>query len=154
MFKRRWDIWDEINQMQRETDLFFNRFLGRSFPERKLLSDKNEFALITPLVDWIDTKNEITAKIEIPGVQKEDIKINATEDSVELKVEKKDQFNEEDKKNGSFRMERNYVGFYRFFTLPSKVDPEKMSSTYKAGILELHMPKIDDKKLTKLITVD
>ncbi|MBW2988193.1 Hsp20/alpha crystallin family protein, partial [Candidatus Woesearchaeota archaeon] len=79
--------------------------------------------------------------VELPGINKEDIKVRATEDGLEIRAEKKEEIKQEDKRRGIYRQERTYSGFYRFIPLPEGVDTSKIQATYKNGVLELKVPK-------------
>ncbi len=159
--KRRRSLWDEMKRMQDEMDSFFDRVLQRGpwfeadigFP---MLSGGESGDLSNyrqPLADMWETDDEIVTVLEIPGADKEDIKINATEDGVEVKVEKKEEHEEGDKK-GSYKLERSYSGFYRYFSLPEGSDVEKIDASYRNGVLELHIPKTGKaKKKVKKIEV-
>ncbi|MGQ9720311.1 MAG: Hsp20/alpha crystallin family protein [Candidatus Jordarchaeum sp.] len=91
--------------------------------------------------DIQETDNDITIIAEIPGVRKEDININATEDRVEISAEIGIEKEETEKEMEYIRKERRYKKFYRSFKLPVEVIPDKAKATYKNGILELRLPK-------------
>lgn len=159
--KKRWSVWDDMKEMQSQMDNIFSRFFGMEpfkgntglllpGPERSMV-EKN---FREPLSDVIDKGNEIIARIEMPGINKEDINISVTDDGVEIKAEKKDEYKEEDKKKGKLRLERSYSGFYRYFNLPQDADKDKIEAVCKNGILELRIPKKHtEKKKAKKIPV-
>lgn len=142
-------IWDEMRRMQEKMDNLFENFLSEEpFFNTNLLNapDKNK-ELITnnykqPITDIYEDDKEITTEIELPGLNKEDIKINLEENKVEVKAETKAENKKENKKKGLFRLERNYAGFYRSFNLPNKIDPDKAVAEYKNGVLKIKMPKL------------
>ncbi|MEM4711108.1 MAG: Hsp20/alpha crystallin family protein [Candidatus Woesearchaeota archaeon] len=156
---RRYTIWDEMRRMQEQMDALFDYFFAESRDRRyPLLEAPTSTELMStnyrkPLLDMTETDKEVIATIELPGVEKEDIQINATEDNIEIKVEKKDEKKEEDKKKGIYKLERSYAGFYRCIPTPENVDVENINATYKNGVLELKMPKIETKKKGKQISV-
>jgi len=76
-----------------------------------------------PLVEVISTDSEINVIAELPGVEKEDIKLHATETTLTISAE---------------TQKRKY---YKEVELPEKVDPKKAKSTYKNGVLEVILPK-------------
>jgi HSP20 family protein len=80
----------------------------------------------------------------VPGVEKKDISIKATEGSLEISAEKEEEKKEE--KKGYLMCERSRGKYYRFYTLPSKVDPDKIKATDKNGLLEVRLPKVETKK--------
>lgn len=100
------------------------------------------------LSDVYEEDDEVVAKLELPGVDKKDIKVNATEDGIDVQVERKDEL--EKKEKGVTRYERSYSGFYRHLSLPG-ADTSKAEASYKDGVLELRMPKSE--KSGKLIDV-
>ncbi|MCB9362085.1 Hsp20/alpha crystallin family protein [Candidatus Woesearchaeota archaeon] len=129
-------FYRQMRKMQRQMDDLF-----RDFGEPGLLmgpKDVVQSEFRSPLSDIWEEKDKIHAKIEIPGVDKKDIQINATEHDIEVKVEKKEEKKTE--KKGMYRYERSYSGFYRKFTLPHTIDPDKIQAEYKDGILELSAP--------------
>ena len=158
---RRYTIWDEMRRMQEEMDrmidgFFSNEPVGFGGGIRLLggpSTDVQKSNYRQALADVIETDKEVIATVELPGVDKKDIQINATEDGVEIKVEKKDERKEEDKKKGTYRLERSYSGFYRYIPAPDGVDVQNINASYKNGVLELKMPKVASKKKAKQITV-
>jgi HSP20 family protein len=138
------DIFEEIRRLRKEMDRFFERF--GEFRE----FERPEFK--EPLLDLTETDNELVARIELPGVEKKGIVLNLTEDSLEIKAEKKKE--ERIEKEGYIKSERSYKGFYRKMTLPAKIIPEKAEATYKEGILEIRMPKAEKKKVEKVRRIE
>ncbi|GEM_PF-587531 len=92
-----------------------------------------------PLSDFIENDKEYVTKIELPGVDKDAIRVNIRENGVEISVEKNEE--SEEKRGDLTWKERSYKGFYRFFTLPENIDNNNLTGKYKDGILELHIPK-------------
>ncbi len=149
-----WTFWDEIRRLQEEMDRMFERFFNRDyiFADRPQLTHNNNRRewvpadYREPLADIFETDKEIIATIELPGVDKKDIDVNLRDDGLEIKVEKKDEHKEEDKKKGFYRIERRYSGFYRFIPLPEYADRSKIDATYNNGVLELRIPKLKKKE--------
>ncbi len=86
---------------------------------------------------------KILVFVDILGAEKENIKLNATEDSLKIKAEIKER--KEEKLEYAYR-ERKYAGFYRLVNLPVKVDASKAKATYKNGVLKVKFPKIESLK--------
>jgi HSP20 family protein len=84
-----------------------------------------------PLVDVISTDGEIKVVVEIPGVEKKDIKLHGTEDALTISVDTE---------------ERKY---FKEVQLPEKVNPKTATSNYKNGVLEVTLQKIEKKKKPK-----
>jgi HSP20 family protein len=81
-----------------------------------------------PLVDIVDTDGEIKVIVELPGVEKESIKLSGTENRLTISVDDP---------------ERKY---YKEIDIPTKVDPKKAKTSYKNGVLETTFPKSEEKK--------
>ncbi|MGM5485175.1 MAG: Hsp20/alpha crystallin family protein [Nanobdellota archaeon] len=136
-------IWDDMERMHRHMDKMFGNFFDRN--EGMLPGPEGSDSYRNPLTDVWETDNEVVSRIEMPGVNKDDIEINATDDSVEIKVEKKDEYEQEDKKSGTYRMERKCAGFYRSIPMPN-ADTSQAEASYKDGVLELRAPKKEESK--------
>ncbi len=139
---RRRSLWDELMRMQREMDSMFDSFFGdrRALPGR---GDLVQGDYREPVADLFETENEIVATFEIPGVDKKDININATDGGLEVSVEKKD----EEKEKDSYR--RSYMNFYKFISLPEYADIDNVDATYNNGVLEVKIkkqPEIEQKR--------
>lgn len=152
-------LWDQMREMQERIDsLFADFFTGEPWSGRAegLLTGPNTCVPAMnyrhALTDIREDDKEYVATVELPGVEKGDIHVNATEDGVEIKVEKKDEQQSEDKK-GITRMERSYAGFYRFISTPG-ADPSKVKAHYKNGILELRIPRSEKRAKGQLVKVE
>jgi len=84
-----------------------------------------------PLVDVIETDGEIHVVAELPGVEKKDIKLHGTEDSLTISVD---------------TPQRKY---YKEVQLPAKVKVKEAKTEYKNGVLEVKLPKTKEKKKPK-----
>ncbi len=156
---RRDSIWEDLKRMQEQMDsMFENFFKGDPFLNRgqKLLEapvEKGKELLSSdyrhPVSDIYETKDHVVAEVEMPGIDKKDINVNVTDDSIEIRAETKAEEKKEDKKKGMYRFERNYTGFYRKFYMPEGVDSEKANAEYNDGVLTIKVPKIESKKQKK-----
>ena len=94
-----------------------------------------------PKVDVIDRDREIVLRAEVPGVSKDDLEITMTDDSVTIRGTAR---HEEKKEEGDYYYcETSRGEFSRSVTLPAHVDGSKAQATYKDGILELTLPKLE-----------
>jgi HSP20 family protein len=101
-----------------------------------------------PFIDVVDTEKEVVATAEMPGLKKEDIKINITDDRLEISTESKRE--EEKKSKEYFYKEIRSGSYYRSISLPSSVNPNGAKASYNNGILEVKMPKTEVKKKTSV----
>jgi HSP20 family protein len=78
-----------------------------------------------PLVDVVETENEVRVVVELPGVEKTDIKLHGTEDTLEISVD------------------TPHYKYGKEVHLPTKVTVKEAKSTYKNGVLEVVFPKVE-----------
>jgi HSP20 family protein len=146
------DEWDDFRRFEEIMNRMFEEFWGR--PSRRRLLPSGERGAVVPaeyrepFIDVIETDKEVTATAEMPGLEKQDIKLNLTEDRLEISAETKHEEKKEEK--GYVYRERSSGSYYRAISLPSPVDPDKAKASYKNGVLEIKMPKTEVKKKTPL----
>jgi HSP20 family protein len=92
-----------------------------------------------PLVDIAETDKAFVIKVEIPEVNKEDVKVTVDNRVLTIWGERKQEKEEEGKK--FHRVERSYGVFTRSFTLPDNVDESKVSASFKDGMLNIQIQK-------------
>jgi len=92
-----------------------------------------------PNIDVVDHDKEVVVKAELPGIDKNDIDIKLTENTVTIKAEKKRE--EKEEKDNYFHQEISRASYSRSFTLPTKVDSENAKASFKDGILEIILAK-------------
>ena len=97
-----------------------------------------------PPVDIFERQDHLVIRAEVPGVLMEDMDVRIENGVLTLHGERKQ---EGDIKEGdAHRMERVYGQFTRSFSLPTTVDAEKVTATYKDGVLEVTVPKAETAK--------
>ena len=97
-----------------------------------------------PSVDVYETDNAWVITAELPGVSKDDVSIDVHENRLTLRGQRK---HEADMKDEHYhRVERSYGAFQRSFTLPTTVDAEKAEASFKDGVLELRLPRLESAK--------
>jgi HSP20 family protein len=108
-----------------------------------VLSDK--FAIRTPAVNIAETENEFEVELAVPGLKKEDLKINLEKNVLTVSAEKKAEEVNEPKKFS--KREYSYSSFTRSFTLPQSADQNKIEADYTDGILKLTIAKKEEAKI-------
>ncbi len=143
----RWDPFREMSALQERMNRMLTDFRARA----PLGEEEMAQGSWIPAVDIYETKDAIVLNVELPGVTKEDISLEAKESTLTLRGEKK---LEKDVKEESYhRMERTYGSFMRAFTLPGTMQQDKVKAKFKDGILEVTIPKAEEAK-PKQIKVD
>ena len=101
-----------------------------------------------PPVDVYETEKEIRLRAECPGLDKESLNVVVEGGVLTISGEKKEE--EEHKDASWYRAERRYGRFSRSFTLPAKIESEKIGATYHDGILEVVLPKAKEAQPQKI----
>ncbi len=90
------------------------------------------------------TDKEVILTVELPGVDKKDISIDATDDTISVSVESKK--NSEIKKKGYYKAGERYFQFNSSYALPAAIDPDSVRASYTNGVLELKAKKATPSK--------
>ena len=130
------NIFDEI-----EKELGSNCLAVMKRPELEAISR-------IPVADVVETESSVIATFELPGVEKENIQLNVTDDSIEVKVENKAEKEIKDKGNYSYEMRSH--SFYSALPLPAEVIAESADASYKNGILRVEIPKAKKQEKKKI----
>jgi len=124
---------------QREMNKMFDNFFRGDIRE-----EDSALMAWAPAVDIAEHEDEYSVKVELPGVNKDDVKITIESNILTIRGEKKQE--KETKKENYHRVERNYGLFQRSFTLPTTVKSDKIDAVYKDGILSIALPKAEEAK--------
>ena len=109
--------------------------------------------LSVPSVNITEDQNEFQVSLAVPGMKKEDFKIDVNNNILTISSEKEDE--KEEKEKRYTRREYSYTSFSRSFTLPDEVNKEKIEARYENGILKLSLPRKEEvkKNASKQISV-
>jgi len=142
----RWQPFQELTSLQRQMNHLFDSFFGRTpwMPSEENLSSW-EFG---PPADVYEDDQKLTFKVEVPGIDEKDVKVEVENNVLTVRGERK---LEKDIKEENFRRkERHYGAFSRSFTLPTTVDPDKIEANYTHGVLTIGMPKRAEAKAKQI----
>lgn len=135
-----------FEEMDRMFENFFPR--ARMRPFRGDLPIWSELAAPfegkMPKVDVIDRDDEIVVRAEVPGVDKKDLDVSMTDDTVTIKGTTSHE--EKEEKGDYYRCEISRGSFSRTVGLPAGVDGSKAKAKFQDGVLELTMPKTEKAK--------
>ena len=129
-------------QKNQNVNPFFNDVF-ESILNDSFLSDK--LATRVPAVNIAETENEFHIELAVPGLKKEDFKINLEKNVLSISAEKKTENVDEGKKYS--KKEYSYNSFIRSFTLPETVDHARIEAEYTDGILKLTVAKKEEAKI-------
>jgi HSP20 family protein len=101
-------------------------------------------ALTVPPVNITENKDQYMVSLAVPGMKKDDFKIDVEGNMLTISSEKEESKEEKDKK--FTRKEYSYSSFSRSFTLPEEVNKEKIEAKYEDGVLKLMLPRKEEAK--------
>ena len=129
---------NEIFSLRRDMDRLFDTFYGNSE------SEAPDVSTWRPSVDIAETQNEYVVTADLPGINREDLDVSVTDGRLTIRGERRQ--TAEANQNNVHRVERVYGTFSRAFDLPKAVDAEKISATYRDGVLSVQVPKAEEAK--------
>ncbi|MDW7774083.1 MAG: Hsp20/alpha crystallin family protein [Desulfobulbaceae bacterium] len=137
-----------------EVESYVNRLFRHPFSMMSpslVFKDFPEFDELTPSVDVFEEEDKLVLKADLPGIRKEDLNITITENRITLSGEKEQE--EKVEKKDYHWCERTYGSFCRSFRLPDNVNADEAEASFKDGVLEIRIPKTEEIKKQKKITV-
>ena len=134
----RYNPWQEMSSLQRQ--------LNHLFDDVVTPSKWNDFPSLAkvPAAELTDKEDALHLKLEVPGMEAEDLDIQVTADSVSISGERKEESKSEEK--GVTRSEFRYGSFSRVIPLPARIENSNVTAEYKDGILNLTLPKSQEEK--------
>jgi HSP20 family protein len=129
----------------------FSNLIDRFFNESLSRQGGSAYSFV-PKVDIIENEKAYEIHLAVPGVNKEDFKLDLNDNFLTVSGERK--FTKEQKDRNYHSIETQYGSFSRSFGLPENVDAGKISAKYNNGILEILVPKDEKKTLKTTITVN
>ncbi len=136
---RRWSPFAEMEAFRREVDRLIREIFGgetRAAPRAW-----------SPAVDVYETPTHLTIQAEIPGVSRQDLQIDVSEDRVIIRGKRESQPIED---KTYHILERTYGQFERAVSLSAPVDADRAEATYKDGVLTINLPKKEVRKARRI----
>ena len=134
----RWEPFRNLNDIQGEMNRLFDSFFGR--PATVAAAER----MWAPLTDMYETKEDLFVTFELPGVRVKDVNVSITGDMLTVKGERR--LERDVQEQGYHRLERVYGKFERSMPLPIAVQADKVKATYRDGVLEIRLPKVEEVK--------
>lgn len=129
----------------------FSHLIDRFFNESVTRGGGSAYSFV-PKVDIFENEKNYELHVAVPGMNKEDFKIDLNENRLTVSGERK--YTREQNENNFRSIETQYGAFSRSFVLPEDVDAGKISAKYNNGILEILVPKDEKKTLKATIKVN
>lgn len=135
----RWEPIREINSIQNEVNRLFNTFF-----DTPVTAQDTSARRWIPAMDLVETDDHFVLRADLPGISEEDVRIELEERVLTISGERKSAH--ESEREGYHRVERAYGAFSRSLTLPDGVDPEGVKARFDRGVLEVEIPKPEERK--------
>jgi HSP20 family protein len=134
-----------MRRISDEMDRLFESFgLGRSFFPSEFSGAQSAYgdqqaasALWAPHVDVVEREGKLLISADLPGVKKEDVKVEINQDSVTIQGQRHQERTSSDR--GYFQSERSYGSFYRLIPLPEGANTENATATFRDGVLQIEV---------------
>ena len=139
-----------MRRFRDEMDRLFEDFgfgnLASSLPSRESLG----LGLWAPQVEVFEREGHMVIRADLPGLTKDDIKVDVTNDAITIDGERRHEHEESEK--GYYRSERSYGRFYRRVPLPEGINADTATANFRNGVLEITMaaPEAKERKGRKL----
>src|SRR5258706_13512124 len=127
--------FEMLRNMSQEMDRLFGASLTPSWGVTTAF-DRPE-ALWNPQVDMFERNDKLVVRADLPGLKKDDVKIELRDDTLIIEGERNEEHQEKDEH--FFRTERSYGSFYRAVPLPEGTSGEHCNATFNNGVLEITM---------------
>jgi HSP20 family protein len=141
IFRR--DIQDMMMPWSPPSSLWDWRFPSLSTTE----DEQDQMMVRMPIFDMIDKEDRYELKVEVPGIEKEKIKLKATKDSIEISGQQSKEEEAQDKRKRFVYNERSYNSFYRSIPVPEEIISSKVKAKMSNGVLYIELPKKNPTKL-------
>jgi HSP20 family protein len=141
----RWEPVRELNTIQNEMNRLFNTFFEAPTAPGNGPAQTRRWI---PAMDLVESNDDFLLRADLPGLGEEDVNIELEDNVLTISGERKAEH--EERKEGYYRVERAHGSFSRSLTLPEGVDPERVKASFDRGVLEVRIPKPEQRKPRKV----
>lgn len=138
-----------LNTLNEDINAILQKSFDNLFPEYIFHQELNGMAMPIDVKEYDDS---YSVKVELPGINKEDINIDINKSYIKIEANKEIEKEEENKKHKYHKSEFRYGNYSRTLYFPYEIDTEKTEAELKKGILCIYLPKLqnEDKNTNKL----
>ncbi len=140
----RWSPVKELDTLRRDMESLFSDVVEPFGRRRMVFPRLTEREKGLPSIDMYEKDKEIVVKAALPGVEKDNVDLTITNDSLTIKGETKKE--EEVKEDDYYCSECSYGSFVRTVPLPVDVNSARAKAKFKNGVLEIRLPKLEEAK--------
>ena len=135
LIRRDWPSFGPFSMMRRFADEMDRMFEDFGLPGWERFGRSTAMERFSPQVDMIERDGKLVVRADLPGMTKDDVTVEVTDDAVVIDGERK--YEHEQKEGGVYRSERSYGRFHREIPLPEGVKTENATANFKNGVLEV-----------------
>ncbi len=139
----RWEPLRELNSLQSEMNRLFNTVFDTPSG-----TSGNVLRRWMPAMDLVESGDHFVLRADLPGMGEDDVNIEFEDGTLTVSGERKAEH--EDSNEGFHRVERSFGSFSRSLTLPQGIDPEAVTASFDRGVLEIRIPKPEQRKPRKI----
>ena len=143
----KWDPFRDVAALQDRINRIFSESFGRS----RDIDDEVSLYDWRPPVDIYEAADGIVLKVELPGVNKDDVSVEVKDNVLTLKGERL--LDPEIEDDDYYRKERSFGKFNRAFSLQEPIKPDLIKASFKDGVLTVEIPRLEQEK-PKQVTVN
>ena len=139
----RWEPLREFSTLQNEMNRLFNTVFDTPAP-----AGNGGLRRWLPAMDLVESGDHFVLRADLPGLSEEDVNIEVEDRVLTISGERKAEHQVD--KDGFHRIERAFGTFSRSLTLPEGIDAEAVQATFDRGVLEVSIPKPEERKPRKI----
>jgi HSP20 family protein len=139
----RWEPLRELNSLQSEMNRLFNTVFDSPAASTGAVARR-----WMPAMDLVESGDHFVLRADLPGMSEDDVNIEFEDGVLTVSGERK--VEHEDAKEGYHRVERSFGSFSRSLTLPQGVDADAVTAGFDRGVLEIRIPKPEQRKPRKI----
>src|SRR6188472_97930 len=139
----RWEPLRELNSLQSEMNRLFNTVFDTPSG-----TSGNVLRRWMPAMDLVESGDHFVLRADLPGMSEDDVNIEFEDGTLTVSGERKAEH--EESNEGFHRVERSFSSFSRSLTLPQGIDPEAVTASFDNGVLEIRIPKPEQRKPRKI----
>jgi len=143
----RWEPLREFSTLQNEMNRLFNTVFDAPSP-----GGNGTLRRGMPAMDLVESGDHFVLRADLPGLSEEDVKIELEDQTLTISGERKAEH--ETREEGYYRVERAFGAFSRSLQLPKGIDPEGVTARFDRGVLEVSIPKPEERKPRRITIGD
>ncbi len=138
----RWEPVAELGTIQNEMNRLFNTFFDQT--NQQTGRGNGTMRRWLPPMDLVEAADQYVLRADLPGLSDGDVNVQLEDNMLTISGERKAEH--ERQQEGYYRLERAFGAFSRSLTLPEGVDPDGVQAHFDRGVLEIRIPKPEQKK--------